>query len=251
MPKKGTIVEADKKYETDKQLARYWCAIFYPEGAVDNWIQKLDDMGVACSVSPLHDQDLKEDGTTKKPHHHIILCYDGNRSGFTVRMQLQELLRDGNEMPMVQKCESVEGSEKYQTHEGQNEKHHYEEKPIHLNGYDPAKYQQTEKKKTKEENDEKEDEAMISIMMIIEENHISELWQLMKYLVSNNKDLVKYVRKKAFLYQSLLTSKREEERQILERERTRAISSGIETDRRGLQELKKQISAIESQMVFS
>lgn len=55
---------------------RNWAFILYPDSAPSDWRDKIKLYGVPCAVSPLHDSDLTDDGTsTKKPHYHIILAY--------------------------------------------------------------------------------------------------------------------------------------------------------------------------------
>lgn len=65
---------ADKKYEK-KRVPRkdYWLFEFYPDSAPENWREIINSWLVDCLVSPLHDSDVNEDGTPKKPHWHGIL----------------------------------------------------------------------------------------------------------------------------------------------------------------------------------
>lgn len=60
--------------------SRNWLFVFYPESAPEDWQDLIAEWGVTCYVSPLHDADVKKDGTYKKPHYHGILCFDGNKS---------------------------------------------------------------------------------------------------------------------------------------------------------------------------
>lgn len=61
---------------------RNFATIVYPESAPDDWIEKLTSYHVECIVSPLHDLDVKEDdtGELKKPHYHVMLMFNGNKS---------------------------------------------------------------------------------------------------------------------------------------------------------------------------
>lgn len=62
---------ASKKY-------RYWQAIVYPESAPEDWIDILDSLHIPAVISPLHDDDVKEEtGEIKKPHYHVTLLFDG------------------------------------------------------------------------------------------------------------------------------------------------------------------------------
>ncbi|WP_368276451.1 Rep family protein [Coprococcus sp. RTP21204st1_G4_RTP21204_210225] len=72
---------ADKKYEK-KRVPRkdYWLFEFYPDSAPENWREIINSWLVDCLVSPLHDSDVNEDGTPKKPHWHGILFFDSVKS---------------------------------------------------------------------------------------------------------------------------------------------------------------------------
>ena len=63
----------------DKRF-RNFCFLVYPESAPENWKDILDDMHIPMLISPLHDKDTKPDGEPKKPHHHIMLMFDGKKS---------------------------------------------------------------------------------------------------------------------------------------------------------------------------
>lgn len=43
----------------------------------DNWFNIVMDWCVPCFISPLHVDDVSEDGTPKKPHFHLMLMFDG------------------------------------------------------------------------------------------------------------------------------------------------------------------------------
>lgn len=57
-------------------MKRNWKCIIYPDDIGDDWLSKLDDVGVPMLVSPLHDRDVKSDGTgeLKKPHRHVLIA---------------------------------------------------------------------------------------------------------------------------------------------------------------------------------
>ena len=56
---------------------RNWTFILYPESCHPCWRTVLDDLHLPWAESPLHEHDLNADGEPKKPHWHIILCFDG------------------------------------------------------------------------------------------------------------------------------------------------------------------------------
>lgn len=58
---------------------RLWKFVFYPESAPKNWLEVIEDYGVPALVSPVHDKDVRPDGTIKKPHRHVLLEFDGQK----------------------------------------------------------------------------------------------------------------------------------------------------------------------------
>ena len=54
--------------------------LLFTQSAPQNWRELLDECHVSWVESPLHDKDINPDGTVKKPHWHIILLFDGNKS---------------------------------------------------------------------------------------------------------------------------------------------------------------------------
>lgn len=65
----------------------YYACIRYQDSSPDNFLQILEDMHIACLVSPLHDLDTNTDGTLKKPHHHILFLFESLKS----QQQFQEI----------------------------------------------------------------------------------------------------------------------------------------------------------------
>lgn len=60
-----------------EQKAKFWKFVFYPESAPPDWQEVIENWGVPCVVSPLHDSDVDGNGELKKPHYHGIIQYDG------------------------------------------------------------------------------------------------------------------------------------------------------------------------------
>lgn len=63
-----------------EERTRNWTFIVYPESCVENWREKIDEMHIPWCSSPLHDKDINANGEPKKPHWHIVLCFDGKKS---------------------------------------------------------------------------------------------------------------------------------------------------------------------------
>ena len=119
---------ADKKANVKK---RNWAFVLYPESAPENWLEILQQTGLQCAISPLHQYDTEPTGEVKKAHYHIILCYSGPTS-FNVVNQLTHSLNQ----PIPQALEQVRGYYRYFTHKDNPDKYQYDERDIQtVNGF--------------------------------------------------------------------------------------------------------------------
>ncbi len=109
--------------------ARTWTFIVYPESAPQNWRELLDECHVSWVESPLHDKDINPDGTVKKPHWHIILLFDGNKS----YDQIKEIT-DSLNAPVPQKTANTKGLVRYLIHKDNPEKYQYKREEIVCHG---------------------------------------------------------------------------------------------------------------------
>lgn len=64
-----------KKTNNNKRTRNY-ATILYPESMNIDSFEILQDTHIPYILSPLHDQDLNADGSPKKPHYHLLLCFD-------------------------------------------------------------------------------------------------------------------------------------------------------------------------------
>lgn len=120
---------SEKKSRNVKK--RNWAFILYPESAPDNWRELLQQTGLQCAVSPLHDKDINADGEPKKPHYHIIAIYSGPTSYNVVKA-----LCDSLNCPIPQALEQVRGYYRYLSHKDNPEKVQYSERDITtINGF--------------------------------------------------------------------------------------------------------------------
>lgn len=66
--------------QTKDGRLRNFATVVYPESAPEDWKEILAGYFIPCFVSPLHDRDLNPTGEPKKPHHHVILMFEGKKS---------------------------------------------------------------------------------------------------------------------------------------------------------------------------
>lgn len=153
---------------------RYWAMILYPESAPNDWRDKLRDSGIQCAVSPLHDKDVNADNTPKKPHYHIILCYEGPTTFKNVNSLCESL-----NQPIPQPLEQLRGYYRYLVHKDNPEKYQYDETQItSINGFDVSNYLDLT------------NNQIIAILkqltIFIEDNNIYEYSDLIKFLREND-----------------------------------------------------------------
>lgn len=115
---------------------RAWSFILYPESAPENWLEILNSFHCPFCISPLHDKDLKSDGSPKKAHYHCIYISEGPCYYKTclVFMNLIGGIR-------LEPIHSLRGSVRYLIHLDETNKHHYmQEDIISLAGFDPSEF---------------------------------------------------------------------------------------------------------------
>jgi len=154
---------------------RNWICAVYPESAPENWREILQQTGLQCAVSPLHDKDVEVDGVTpKKPHWHVILCYSGPTAYEPVKR-----VTDSLNAPPPQVLEQIKGYYRYLTHMDNPEKAQYNSADIiHINGFNIRDYAElTKSEVTKLKRD---------ITRFIEENDIREYSDLLVELDKND-----------------------------------------------------------------
>lgn len=111
---------------------RNWAFVLYLDSTPEDWKDILRLKGLPMAISPLHDKDINADGTPKKPHFHIILCF-GNSTTFNNVKSITDELNQPIPIPL----DSVRGMYRYLTHKDNPEKYQYDENFIELyNGFD-------------------------------------------------------------------------------------------------------------------
>lgn len=100
--------------------------------APDDWIEKLQNTGLAFCVSPLHCMDENPDGSSKKPHWHVIVSW-GNTTTYRSAKALCDLLH----CPIPQPLKHVTGAYRYHKHLDNPEKYQYADNSVSYNGWTP------------------------------------------------------------------------------------------------------------------
>ena len=115
---------------------RNWCFIVYLDSAPENWRDILQETGCMFAISPYHDRDVNPDGSVKKPHYHVIICYDGPTTYNVVKK-----VTDSVNGTIPQPLEQIRGYYRYFTHIDNPDKFQYDEKDITtINGFDINNY---------------------------------------------------------------------------------------------------------------
>ena len=65
--------------------ARNYATVVYPESAPDGWQDILSEQFVPAFISPLHNMDVNPTGEQKKEHYHVMVMFEGKKSGDQVR----------------------------------------------------------------------------------------------------------------------------------------------------------------------
>ncbi|HEU3383198.1 replication protein [Streptococcus pneumoniae] len=135
-----------------KEKSRYFTFLLYPdgEGFPEDWVERLEKIGVPIAVSPLHCKDKAKTGGFKKAHYHGIYVANNPVTSESVRNKLRAVLSSKDieckAVAMVQVIhESVENVYLYLTHESKDAKakgkYVYDKKEIKkLNNFDIERY---------------------------------------------------------------------------------------------------------------
>lgn len=191
---------------------RNWELIVYPDDLPSDWIDKIGAWRVRTLISPLHDRDIKEDGTKKKNHHHVILMFrDGLKSVHQIREVAGNTFGVTSEgsiygvAPIIPEESLIvdrEGAIRYLTHIDYPEKAQYnKDEIIGLNGADLSELW----KETKSESIK----LKMDIEMLIQEHNILEYNDLLIYLRTHKgPDMWDKAASNTILFCNLLKSKR-------------------------------------------
>lgn len=136
-----------------KDKSRNFTFLLYPdgEGLPDDWVDRLEKIGVPIAISPLHDKDKdRKNGGFKKPHYHGIYIANNPVTADAVRRKLRAVLSseyvECKAIARVQIVyESIESVYLYLTHESKDaikkNKYRYDKSDIkHISNFDIDRY---------------------------------------------------------------------------------------------------------------
>lgn len=161
---------------------RNWTFVLYNDSCANDWQEYLTATGVPFSYA-YHDKDFTEIGEPKKPHYHVLMCFDGPT---TYNTMLDHAKRVGAANDVVQPVGSVRGIVRYFCHKDNPDKHQYPEDIIQCrNGFDPSDYfcmtvtqQKAFKRKVTcfiRDNDIEEYSELIDILMDLDEGEMYDI----------------------------------------------------------------------------
>lgn len=183
--------------ELKKIKKRNWAFILYLDSAPHNWRDILQETGLMFAISPYHDKDLNADGEPKKPHYHIIMCFDGpttynNAKSITERVNAT----------IPQPLEQIRGYYRYFTHLDNPEKYQYDESDITtINGFDINNYIEMTYTEVSR--------YLCQIQQLIRDKAITEYSDLLDFLFDNDcKELWDVARNHTLLLNTYISSKR-------------------------------------------
>lgn len=116
---------------------RNWTFVLYEDSCSSDWEDYLISTGVPFSYA-YHDKDMTEIGEPKKPHYHVLMCFDGPT---TYNTMLDHAKRVGAANDVVMPVGSVRGIVRYFCHKDNPDKYQYNEDVVQCkNGFDPSDY---------------------------------------------------------------------------------------------------------------
>lgn len=153
-----------------------WAFVIYPESMPDNWLSLLRDLHILGAISPLHDQDIDENGEFKKAHYHVLLHFPSKKSINQI-LELENKL--GSSVP-PEAVASFEGYFRYLIHADDPDKFQYnKEDIIPLCGLDVNLYFLPPKSEVAQINYD-------IVNYLLEHKEITEFDVLMSHAVTHN-----------------------------------------------------------------
>ena len=195
-----------------EQRSNKWAFLIYQDSAPENYLDILEELHIPYVLSPWHDKDVnKSTGEIKKAHKHGALFFETLKS----YSQVSDLLKDKLNSPAhVEVVMSPKGMYDYFTHAENPDKSPYNIDDIESGcGFELDKFIA----------EQATDEFLNDIIDLIEENHITEFEDLVKYARENNYLLLSLIIDKTYFFARFIDSKRYKPRTKKNEEETTAV----------------------------
>lgn len=177
---KSAKSKMDSKVGRSDQRSKFWAIIVYPDSAPDDWFSIVKGLHVRTAISPLHDMDLKEDGTPKKAHYHVLFDFDSVKSPAQME-DIAEMLH----APYPERVQSLKGYARYLWHadEGPEKAKYDPDDVILLAGFD--------RELTDKSKKERRYEYIGEMIRYVQEHEITEFVELSDYVIVNEPEWFK------------------------------------------------------------
>ena len=177
---------------------RNWTFVLYDDSCSPDWEEYLISTGVPFCYA-YHDKDMTEIDEPKKPHYHVMVCFDGPT---TYNTMLEYAKRVGAANEAVQAVGSVRGIVRYFCHKDNPDKYQYSEDVVQCrNGFDPSDYfclTITEQKVFKRK-----------VIQFIQDNDIEEYADLIDILMDTDEvDMFDIASQNTFFFTQYIRSRR-------------------------------------------
>lgn len=177
---------------------RNWTFVLYDDSCFKGWEDYLNSTGVPYAYA-YHDKDKTEIGEPKKPHYHVLLCFDGPTTYNTAK-EYAEICGSAN--GVIQPVGSVRGMVRYFCHKDNPDKYQYSEDIIQCrNGFDPSDYFALTVTQTKA--------LKRKVINFIRDNEITEYAELIDWLENSDEtDMFDIASQNTFFFTQYIKSKR-------------------------------------------
>lgn len=169
--------------KVQKNKARNFAFILYPESIPSDWKDRLETLGVCMAISPLHDKDKSniEGQEYKKQHYHVIYIAKNPVTVESIRLKIKRCL-GVSAVNHVEIVDNVEYMYLYLTHESKDaiakHKHVYSRADITLlNDFDIDRYVTLD--------DAQKRDLRLTLTELIAKNHLVNVAHLMDYVADH------------------------------------------------------------------
>lgn len=176
--------------------ASKWTFLIYKDSTPSDYLEILNDTHIPFMLSPWHDKDIDhKTGKIKKAHRHGVLYFETLKS----RSQVAEILQPLNGPEYVEVVHSTVGMYDYFTHAETPSKEPYNIDDIQYGcGFDLSEFLALQDQ-TGQINE---------ILTTIEDQNISEFYDLVKTIRGEDVNLLKLLASKSFFFSKYIDSVR-------------------------------------------